>query len=139
MKQWNIETVSKDTGEQALVVEEKKEIENIDHRNSGTQRIIEIIKDQVQQEWYLYDNNPEERRRATIIAKRQSDWWDFIKETPEDQEERIIRSIISYSNQNEYSAKIRSWKDFHEKWKKVANTMKQAVKKDTHISHIPTY
>jgi len=125
--------------EQALDVIDKKEIEAIDHRNSGTQRIIDIIKDQVQKEWYLYDNNREERNRATIIAKRQSDWWLFIKDTPEEREEEIIRSIVSYSNQNEFSAKIRSARDFHEKWKKVANDMKSKVKKETEISYIPSY
>jgi hypothetical protein len=54
-------------------------------------------------------------------------------------EEEIIRSIISYSNQNEYSAKIRSVRDFHEKWKKVANSMKQENKKEQEIYSIPTY
>jgi adenylate kinase family enzyme len=82
----------------------------------------------VKQEGFLYDNNSEERRRATIIAKRQADWWEFIKDSSEEYEEKAIRSIIAYSNQNEYSAKIRSAKDFHEKWKKVANSMKQSVK-----------
>lgn len=99
-----------------------------DNRNPWTQRIIDIIKSQVEKEGFLYDNNKEERNRATIIAKRQSDWWTFIKEESEEKEEFIIRSIISYSNQNEYTSKIRSAKDFHEKWKKVANTMKEAWK-----------
>jgi len=130
------ETVSKDTGEQALV-SSKKEL--VDNRNSGTQRIIDIVTNAVQIEWYLYDNNKEERNRATIISKRQSDWWLFIKDTPEEREEEIIRSIISYSNQNEYSAKIRSVRDFHEKWKKVANSMKQENKKEQEIYSIPTY
>lgn len=130
------ETVSKDTGEQALVSSKKKLVDN---RNSGTQRIIDIVTNAVQIEWYLYDNNKEERNRATIISKRQSDWWLFIKDTPEEREEEIIRSIISYSNQNEYSAKIRSVRDFHEKWKKVANSMKQENKKEQEIYSIPTY
>lgn len=111
----------------------------LDKRNQGTQRIIDIVTDAVQIEWYLYDNNKEERNRATIIAKRQSDWWAFVKEAPEEQEEQLIRAIIAYSNQNEYSAKIRSCKDFHEKWKKVANSMKQLNKKEQEISDIPTY
>lgn len=101
--------------------------EKIDNRNKWTQRIIDIIKDQVHQEWFLYDNNKEERNRATIIAKRQSDWGEFIKETPEEQEEVIIRWIISYSLQNEYVSKIQSARDFHEKWKKVANAKKQEI------------
>jgi ferritin len=63
----------------------------------------------------------------------------FIKDSPEEYEEKVIRSIIAYSNQNEYSAKIRSCKDFHEKWKKVANAMKTTVKKETEIHNIPTY
>lgn len=122
---------------QALVKSENEK--RIDNRNSGTQRIIDIVKNQVEEEWYLYDNNKEERNRATIISKRQSDWWLFIKETPEEREEEIIRSIISFSNQNEYSAKIRSVRDFHEKWKKVANSMKQENKKEQEIYSIPTY
>lgn len=97
----------------------------LDHRNKWTQRIIDIVKSQVEQEWFLYDNNKDERNRATIIAKRQSDWWNFIKDTPEEQEEDYIRKIISFSNQNEYTSKIRSVKDFHEKWKRVANSMKE--------------
>lgn len=97
----------------------------LDHRNKWTQRIIDIVKSQVEQEWFLYDNNKDERNRATIIAKRQSDWWNFIKDTPEEQEEDYIRKIISFSNQNEYTSKIRSVKDFHEKWKRVANAMKE--------------
>lgn len=100
----------------------------LDNRNKWTQRIIDIVKSQVELEGFLYDNNKEERNRATIIAKRQSDWWTFIKEESEEKEEYIIRSIISYSNQNEYTSKIRSAKDFHEKWKRVANTMKEAWK-----------
>jgi len=120
---------------QAIVAVENK----IDKRNQGTQRIIDIVQNAVQIEWYLYDNNKEERNRATIIAKRQSDWWLFIKDAPEEQEEHLIRAIIAYSNQNEYSAKIRSCKDFHEKWKKVANSMKQVSKKEQEISDIPTY
>lgn len=99
----------------------------LDHRNKWTQRIIDIVKSQVEQEWFLYDNNKDERNRATIIAKRQSDWWNFIKDTPEEQEEDYIRKIISFSNQNEYTSKIRSVKDFHEKWKRVANAMKQKI------------
>lgn len=122
---------------QALVKSENEK--RIDNRNSGTQRIINMVKNQVEEEWYLYDNNKEERNRATIISKRQSDWWLFIKETPEEREEEIIRSIISFSNQNEYSAKIRSVRDFHEKWKKVANSMKQENKKEQEIYSIPTY
>ncbi len=122
---------------QALVKSENEK--RIDNRNSGTQRIIDMVKNQVEEEWYLYDNNKEERNRATIISKRQSDWWLFIKETPEEREEEIIRSIISFSNQNEYSAKIRSVRDFHEKWKKVANSMKQENKKEQEIYSIPTY
>lgn len=98
----------------------------IDNRNKWTQRIIDIVKSQVEQEGFLYDNNKDERNRATIIAKRQSDWWAFIKNTPDDQEEDYIRKIISFSNQNEYTSKIRSCKDFHEKWKKVANAMKES-------------
>lgn len=98
----------------------------IDNRNKWTQRIIDIVKSQVEQEGFLYDNNKDERNRATIIAKRQSDWWAFIKDTPDDQEEDYIRKIISFSNQNEYTSKIRSCKDFHEKWKKVANAMKES-------------
>jgi len=105
---------------QAIVISEKS-----DNRNLWTQRVIDIVKDQVEQEWFLYDNNKDERNRATIIAKRQSDWWSFIKDTPEEQEEDYIRKIISFSNQNEYTSKIRSCKDFHEKWKKVANAMKE--------------
>lgn len=97
-----------------------------DNRNKWTQRIIEIVKSQVEQEWFLYDNNKDERNRATIIAKRQSDWGAFIKDTPEEQEEDYIRKIISFSNQNEYTSKIRSCKDFHEKWKRVANAMKES-------------
>jgi hypothetical protein len=58
--------------EQALVLENTDII--LDKRNIGTQRIVDIIKDQVKQEGFLYDNNSEERRRATIIAKRQADW-----------------------------------------------------------------
>jgi hypothetical protein len=58
--------------EQALVLENTDII--LDKRNVGTQRIVDIIKDQVKQEGFLYDNNSEERRRATIIAKRQADW-----------------------------------------------------------------
>lgn len=119
---------SKEQWSQAIVLEWNNKIEKIDSRNSLTQRVIDIIKDAVQIEWYLYDNNKEERNRATIIAKRQSDWGDFIKDTPEDREEEIIRAIIVYSNQKEYSAKIRSCKDFHEKWKKVVNSMKQEKK-----------
>jgi len=126
--------ISKDIWSKDLIPLEKK-----DNRNIWTQRIIDMIKDQVEQEWFLYDNNKEERNRATIISKRQSDWWLFIKDTPDEREEEIIRSIISYSNQNEYSAKIRSVKDFHEKWKKVANTMKQENKNEQEISYIPTY
>ena len=117
----NIET---DTivSSQAIVSTEKS-----DSRNLWTQRIIDIVKNQVEEEWYLYDNNKEERNRATIIAKRQSDWWNFIKGTPEEREEEIIRSIIIYSLQNEYVSKVQSVRDFHEKWKKVANTMKQST------------
>lgn len=123
-KQWEEwkEDISKDIWSTDLVP-----VEKIDNRNQGTQRIIDIIKDQVHQEWFLYDNNKEERNRATIIAKRQSDWGEFIKETPEEQEEVIIRWIISYSLQNEYVSKIQSARDFHEKWKKVANAKKQEI------------
>lgn len=99
----------------------------IDHRNSGTQRIIDIIRNQVELEWFLYDSNPQERNRATIIAKRQTDWWATVKDSPDEIEEQLIRSIISYSNQNEYVSKIRSAKDFHEKWRKVANSMKESA------------
>lgn len=109
---------SKEEWEQALVLET--------FWNKWTQRIIDIVKSQVEQEGFLYDNNKDERNRATIIAKRQSDWGAFIKDTPEDQEEDYIRKIISFSNQNEYTSKIRSCKDFHEKWKKVANAMKES-------------
>lgn len=133
----NIQDISKDIWVQALVISDNEK--RIDNRNSGTQRIIDMVKNQVEEEWYLYDNNKEERNRATIISKRQSDWWLFIKETPEEREEEIIRSIISFSNQNEYSAKIRSVRDFHEKWKKVANSMKQENKKEQEIYSIPTY
>ena len=134
-KEYNTDTLPT-VIEQALI-SSKKDL--VDNRNSGTQRIIDMVKNQVEQEWYLYDNNREERNRATIISKRQSDWWLFIKDTTEEREEEIIRSIISYSNQNEYSAKIRSVRDFHEKWKKVANTMKQENKKEQEIYSIPTY
>lgn len=117
------QNISKDIWLQAIV-----DLDKSDLRNKWTQRIIDIVKSQVELEGFLYDNNKEERNRATIIAKRQSDWWTFIKEESEEKEEYIIRSIISYSNQNEYTSKIRSAKDFHEKWKRVANTMKEAWK-----------
>lgn len=130
--------ISKDIWEQALEILEKKEIEKIDNRNKRTQRIVDIVKDQVKKEWYIYDDNREERNRATIIAKRQKDWWDFIWTTSEEDEERVIRAIIEYSNQNEYSAKIRSVKDFHEKWKKVANSMKEKNKKSDE-TFIPSF
>ncbi len=123
---------------QAIVID-KKPIDNIDNRNNETQRIIDIVKEQVQQEWLIYDNNKEERHRATIIWKRQSDWWEFIKDSSKEYEEKVIKSIVSYSNQNEYSAKIRSVKDFHEKWKKVANDMKQKIIKEEKTNFIPKF
>lgn len=124
-----IDTVIDNTETNSTIVLWDKSLEPIekkDNRDKWTQRVIEIIKDQVQKEWFLYDNNSEERRRATIIGKRQSDWWDFIKNTAEEREEEIIRSIVSYSLQNEYVSKVQSVRDFHEKWKKVANAMKQS-------------
>lgn len=122
-KEYNTDTyISNDIWSNDLVPKEK-----IDNRNKWTQRIIDIIKDQVQQEWFIYDSNTQDRYRANIIAKRQSDWGEFIKETPEEQEEVIIRWIISYSLQNEYVSKILSARDFHEKWKRVANAKKQEI------------
>jgi hypothetical protein len=77
--------------------------------------------------WYLYEKNAQDRNRATIISKRQSDWGEFVKDSPEQREEQIIRQIINYSNSNEFVKKIRSVYDFHEKWKSVANAMKQSI------------
>jgi hypothetical protein len=108
--------------EQALVTTEK-----IDKRNPWTQRIIDIIQSEIQDMWYLYEKNAQDRNRATIISKRQSDWWEFVKDSPEAREEQIIRQIINYSNSNEFVKKIRSTYDFHEKWKSVANAMKQSI------------
>lgn len=102
--------------------------EKIDNRNKWTQRIMEIVQSEIQNLGYLYEKHAQDRNRATIIAKRQSDWWKFIKDSPEEKEEQIIRQIINYSNSNEFVKKIRNVFDFHEKWKSVANAMKQSVK-----------
>jgi len=93
--------------------------------NPWTQRIFEIIKSEVEAQWFIYDSHPDDRRRATNIAKRQADWWAFIKDSSEEKEENIIRQIIAFSNQTEFTKKIRSCYDFHEKWKSVANSMKE--------------
>ena len=108
--------------------------EKIDNRNQGTQRIMDIVQSEIQNLGYLYEKHAQDRNRATIIAKRQSDWGIFIKDTPEPREEEIIRQIINYSNSNEFVKKIRSVYDFHEKWKSVANAMKQSVK-ETPVLH----
>lgn len=141
IKPLNQETDTIVSWEQALVVSSEKSLK-VDNRNQGTQRIIDIVKNQIEHEWFLYDNNKEERNRATIIAKRQSDWWSFIKETPEDREEEIIRQIVAFSLQNEFVSKIQSVRDFHEKWKKVANSMKQEkskVEKENDRYFIPKF
>lgn len=103
-------------------------IEKIDNRNKWTQRIIDIVQSEIKNLWYLYEKHAQDRNRATIIAKRQSDWGTFIKDSTEEKEEQIIRQIINYSNSNEFVKKIRNVFDFHEKWKSVANAMKQSVK-----------
>lgn len=103
-------------------------IEKIDNRNPWTQRIIDIVQSEIKNLWYLYEKHAQDRNRATIIAKRQSDWGNFIKDSTEEKEEQIIRQIINYSNSNEFVKKIRNVFDFHEKWKSVANAMKQSVK-----------
>ena len=103
-------------------------VEKIDNRNPWTQRIIDIVQSEIKNLWYLYEKHAQDRNRATIIAKRQSDWWLFIKDSTEEKEEQIIRQIINYSNSNEFVKKIRNVFDFHEKWKSVANAMKQSVK-----------
>lgn len=101
--------------------------EKIDNRNLWTQRIIDIVQSEIQNLGYLYEKHAQDRNRATIIAKRYSDWGDFIKDSPEAKEEQMIRQIIIYSNSNEFVKKIRSVYDFHEKWKSVANSMKQSI------------
>lgn len=103
-------------------------IEKTDNRNKWTQRIIDIVQSEIKNLWYLYEKHAQDRNRATIIAKRQSDWGIFIKDSTEEKEEQIIRQIINYSNSNEFVKKIRNVFDFHEKWKSVANAMKQSVK-----------
>lgn len=103
-------------------------IEKTDNRNQGTQRIIDIVQSEIKNLWYLYEKHAQDRNRATIIAKRQSDWGNFIKDSTEEKEEQIIRQIVNYSNSNEFVKKIRNVFDFHEKWKSVANAMKQSVK-----------
>ena len=103
-------------------------VEKIDNRNQWTQRIMDIVQSEINNLWYLYEKHAQDRNRATIIAKRQSDWGNFIKDSTEEKEEQIIRQIINYSNSNEFVKKIRNVFDFHEKWKSVANAMKQSVK-----------
>ena len=99
-------------------------IEKIDKRNTGTQRILEIVQSEVEGNGFIYEKHRDDRYRATIIAKRQSEWGSFIGDSSEESEEKAIRSIISFSNQNEFVKRIRNVYDFHEKWKSVANSMK---------------
>lgn len=95
---------------------------------------MDIVQSEIRNLGYLYEKHPQDRNRATIIAKRQSDWGNFIKDSTEEKEEQIIRQIINYSNSNEFVKKIRNVFDFHEKWKSVANSMKQSVK-ETPVLH----
>lgn len=130
------ETVSKDTGEQALVVFWKEWVNEV----------IQIIKESVEEMGWVYKASTRERQYANHIAEKHKDWWQFL-EKRKDWKWNIdsIREIIYFSlnPNNSFVKQIINAEDFWNKWADVIMAMRREhiEKQKQHIEktrHNPT-